>query len=94
MQLRDLERRTVGKEIAGRSGQHFLDPPPAGFRGEVEQGSRDGRYVAVSDGVRFVLVPTSAQLRALQGQSVELACDAQGRLVAHRSRDRDRGLGR
>jgi hypothetical protein len=94
VQLRDLERTTVGKEIAGRSGQHFLDPPPAGFRGEVEQGSRDGRYVAVSDGVRFVLVPTSAQLRALQGQSVELACDAQGRLVAHRSRDRDRGLGR
>jgi type IV secretory pathway VirD2 relaxase len=93
-QLRDLERRAVGKEIAARSGRHFLDPPPARFRGVVEQGSQDGRYVAVSDGVRFVLLRASPQWRALQGQSVEVAHHAQGPFIVRRARDRDRDLGR
>ena len=98
VQLRELERRAVGKDIAPRSGRHFLDPPPARFRGDVEHGPQDGRYVAVSDGVRFVLLRASPQWRALQGQSVEVARDVHGRLVARRSRDhdrdRDRDMGR
>ncbi len=94
VQLRDLERRAVGKEIAAQSGRQFLDPPPPRFRGEIEHGPQDGRYVAVSDGVRFLLLPASPQSRALQGQSVEVARDVHGRLVARRSRDHDRDMGR
>jgi hypothetical protein len=96
----DLERRAVGKEIATRSGRQFLDPPPAHFRGQVDHGLKDSRYVAISDGVRFVLLPASPQSRALHGQSVEIARDAQGRLAVRPDRDRnrdrggDRGLGR
>jgi len=45
-------------------------------------------YVVVSDGAAFVLVRATGSLRALQGQTVMLAGDTHGLIVARADRDR------
>jgi hypothetical protein len=78
----DLKRRTVGREIARQSGQQFLESAPPGFRGQVQPGPEG--YLAVSDGVRFVVLPATRESLALVGKTVELAHDARGRIVGLR----------
>src|ERR1017187_4579787 len=55
--IRDLEGRTVGREIARQSGQEFLESAPARFRGRLQAGPEGSPYHVVTDGERFVLVP-------------------------------------
>jgi len=89
--VRDLERRTVGREMARQSGQEFLESSPTRFRGRLQRGPEGSPYLAVSDGVRFVLVPDAPEARSRTGQLVEVVRDAQGRLVALPSPSFDRG---
>jgi type IV secretory pathway VirD2 relaxase len=89
--VRDLERRTVGREMARQSGQEFLESTPTRFRGRLQQGPKGSPYLAVSDGVRFVLVPDAPEARSRTGQLVEVVRDAQGRFVALPSPSLDRG---
>jgi len=92
--LRELERRTLGAEIAARSGLTFLARVPEGFRGRIQPAERagpPGAYAVVSDGERFVVLRSTPALRALQGQSVAVARDAKGRLVVRPSPDHDIG---
>jgi type IV secretory pathway VirD2 relaxase len=89
--LRELERRSVSKEVVASSRQVFLASTPDGFRGRVLgiHASRTGTsYTAVSDGQRFVLIKTSPSLRGLQDKAVTLSRDAKGRLVAREVPDR------
>jgi hypothetical protein len=82
--VRELERRALGAEIAARSGMTFLARAPEGFRGRIQPTEGTGppsAYAVVSDGERFVVLRATSALRALQGQSVAVARDAQGRLV-------------
>jgi type IV secretory pathway VirD2 relaxase len=93
--LREIERRVVGQEIAARSGQVFVPDVPYGFRGRIQMAraaSNDSRYVIVSDGSRFVLLRETASLRAAQGKTVALSCDAKGRLLVRGTADRDLGI--
>ena len=60
----DLERRAVGEEIARRSGQQFLEGAPNGFRGRLQSGPEGSPYLAVSDGVRFVLLKDGPEARS------------------------------
>jgi len=48
-------------------------------------------YAVVTDGLQFVLVPASKEMRALAGKAVEVLRDPQGRLSV---RAIDRELGR
>jgi type IV secretory pathway VirD2 relaxase len=80
--IADLKRRTVGREIARQSGQQFLESAPPGFRGRVQPGPEG--YLAVSDGVRFVVLPATRESLALVGKTVELAQDARGRILGLR----------
>jgi hypothetical protein len=89
--VRDLQRRTVGREMARQSGQEFLESTPTRFRGRLEGGPEGSPYLAVSDGVRFVLVPDAPEARSRTGQLVEVVRDAQGRFVALPSPSLDRG---
>ncbi len=92
--LRELERRTLGAEIAARSGLTFLARVPEGFRGRIQPAERagpPGAYAVVSDGERFVVLRSTPALRALQGQSVAVARDAKGRLVVRPGPDHDIG---
>jgi hypothetical protein len=77
--LSALEVRAVGREMAGRMGETFLDRLPDRFRGRVQVAPEGAPYVAVSDGTRFVLVPASRELGALVGKQVLVALDARGR---------------
>jgi hypothetical protein len=77
--LSELEVRAVGREMARGMGQTFLDGPPDRFRGRVQAAPEGAPYVAVSDGARFVLVPASRELGALDGKQVVVALDARGR---------------
>ncbi len=80
--IADLERRAVGEENARRSGQLFLEgAPPPGFRGRIEPGPERSLYLAVSDGVRFVLVKDAPEARSRTGQLVEVVRDGSGRAV-------------
>jgi hypothetical protein len=91
--LRELERLAVARDIAARSGQHFLTETPERFAGRLQiVPARPGRasYVAVTDGVRFVLMPASAELRARSDQFVTMSRDGQVRSLA-RDVDRERG---
>jgi hypothetical protein len=56
----------------------------------VQAGPEGAPYVVVTDGARFVLVPSSLELRALATKTIALSRDAQGRLTM-RADDRDRG---
>ena len=90
--LRELERRTLGADIAARSGLTFLARVPEEFRGRIQpadQAGPPGAYAVISDGVRFVVLRATPALRALQGQSVAVARDAKGRLVVGPAPDRD-----
>jgi type IV secretory pathway VirD2 relaxase len=89
--LRELERRSAGKDVAASSCQGFVVSTPNGFRGRVLGGhsSPTGTaYTVVSDGERFVLLKSTPSLRGLQGKSVTLARDAKGRLVVRELRER------
>jgi type IV secretory pathway VirD2 relaxase len=79
--IADLERRAVGKEIARQSGQEFLDSAPTGFRGRFRRGPEASPYLAVSDGVRLVLVPDVPEARSRTGQLVDVVRDTAGRPV-------------
>ncbi len=79
--IADLERRAVGEEMARQSGQPFLDSTPIGFRGRLQRGPEGSPYLAVSDGVRFVLVKDAPQARSRTGQFVEVVQDGSGRPV-------------
>ena len=89
-QLRELERRTVGREVAGRSGQSFVAVARDGFRGRASSyATRTGAsYSVVSDGSRFVVLETTAAMRAMEGRSVTLTRDAHGRAVVRPGPDR------
>jgi type IV secretory pathway VirD2 relaxase len=88
--LRDIERRAVGEGIAARTGQQFLAKAPERFHGTLQAGPEGSRHAAVTDGVRFIVVPASRELRALSGSMVEAVRGVQGRLTI-RGRDWDRG---
>ena len=77
--------------MAARTRQEFLAKTPEGFRGRAQVGPEGAPYAAVSDGARFVLVPTSQEIRGLDGKSVAIARDDHGRLTIRvLDRDRDR----
>ena len=89
--LRELERRSVAKNIETSSRQAFVANTPDAFRGRVlsAQASPTGTsYTVVSDGERFVLTRTTPALRVLEGKVVTLSRDAKGRLVAREAPDR------
>jgi type IV secretory pathway VirD2 relaxase len=89
--LRELERRSVGKDLAASSRQAFVANTPDGFRGRVLEAhaSPTGTaYTAVSDGPRFVLLKTNHSLRGLQGKSVTISRDRKGRLIVREAPDR------
>ena len=90
-QLRELQRRAVGEEVAARSRQKFLAQAPSKFRGRLRPLQEHDAYAVVSDGARFVLVPASAELRVHVGKTVVVSLDAKGHVLV-RSPDRDRGL--
>ena len=89
--LSELEVRAVGREMAGRIGETFLDRLPDRFRGRVQVAPEGAAYVGVSDGARFVLVPASRELGALVGKQVVITLDARGRPMVQAL---DKGLGR
>jgi hypothetical protein len=88
--LREIERLAVGERMATQTGQQFLAKTPERFRGRVQAGPEGAPYVVVTDGARFVLVPSSRELHALATKTIALSRDAQGRLTM-RADDRDRG---
>jgi type IV secretory pathway VirD2 relaxase len=89
----ELARRAAGETLARTTGRTFLESAPANFRGWVQAGPAAMPYLEVSDGVRFILIPSSPEARALSGRTVDVSRDAQGR-VGLRPRDRDHDLGR
>jgi len=76
--------------MAARTGQQFVATTPERFRGKVRAGSEGVPYAVVTDGLRFILVPASRDLRSLAGKAVEVLRDPQGRLSV-RAIDRDLG---
>ena len=87
--IRDLEGRTVGREIARQSGQEFLESAPARFRGRLQAGPEGSPYHVVTDGERFVLVPDVHEVRSRTGQLVDVVRDGSGRsLLAEPVADR------
>ncbi len=87
--ISDLQRRTVGREIARQSGQHFLESAPTRFRGRLQAGPEGSPYLAVTDGERFVLVPDAPEARSRTGQLVDVVRDGSGRpLLAEELADR------
>jgi hypothetical protein len=60
----------------------------------VQEGPSGASHLVVSDGVRFVLVPDSADARVLLGKRVEIAGDRDGLFLGLRPDDRPRGLSR
>jgi hypothetical protein len=94
VKLRAMEERAVGERIGERTGQRFVDVPPAGFRGRVQMLDAEpaaSTHAVVSDGSRFVLVGMSASVRALGGKTVTVSRDPNGRLLVRPAHERDRG---
>ncbi len=91
--LRELERQTVGQEVAASSGRVFVSTAPDGMRGSVEiQTARTGtRYVIVSDGSRFTVLHFTRALRALEGRSVTISRAQEGRTDVRVDPHRDLG---
>jgi len=89
--LREMERWAVGERLAARTGQQFIAETPDRFSGRVRLGPAGAKYAMVTDGVRFVLLPASRDVRALADKSVVVSRDAYGRLAL---RAIDRNLGR
>ncbi|HXX70092.1 MAG TPA: DUF3363 domain-containing protein [Polyangiaceae bacterium] len=79
--IADLEKRAVGGAMARHSGQQFLESAPPGFRGRVQRGPEGSPYLAVSDGIRFVLVKDAPEARSRTGQIVEVTRDGSGQCV-------------
>jgi hypothetical protein len=75
--------------MASRTREEFLAKTPERFRGRVQVGPEGAHYAVVSDGARFVLVPSSRELRVLTGKTVVVARDGHGHLTI-RAPDRDR----
>jgi hypothetical protein len=93
--LRDeTARRELGEAIARTTRGTFLPQIPDRFRGTVQEGPSGASHLVVSDGVRFVLVPDSADARVLLGRRVEVAADRDGLFLGLRPDDRHRGLSR
>ena len=87
--LRAIDRQAVGEAMAAQTGQQFLAKAPDRFQGRLQPGSEGASYAVVTDGARFVLVPSSREFRALSGKAVVVSRDAQGRLTI-RAPDRQR----
>jgi len=78
--LREVERRTVGSELARRTGEAFLAETPDRFQGRAVWAS--DVHLAVSDERRrFVLVEATAEARAFKGREVALHRSPGGRLI-------------
>jgi type IV secretory pathway VirD2 relaxase len=88
--LREIERQAVGEGMAARTGQQFLAKTPDRFSGRLKAGPEGAPYAVVTDGARFVLVPTSRDVRGFAGKTVAVSRDAQGRLTV-RALDKDLG---
>ncbi len=78
--IRDLERRALGRALAQQKGQVFLEQAPDRLRGRLEPGPEGSAYLAVTDGMRFVLVPAAREARCRMGELVDVSRDASGRL--------------
>lgn len=91
--LRELERRSVGQELARASGRAFIPEVPDGMRGTVQiHVARAGTsYAIVSDGTQFAVMPATVALRNLDGKPVMISRDPTGRTVVRASPDRDLG---
>jgi hypothetical protein len=88
----ELERCAAGEAFAARTKQAFVRDVPDRFRGRVElEEARFPDYAFVSNGLRFVVLRISPELRAAQGKRVGLTRDAQGRVLVSPERDRDLG---
>jgi type IV secretory pathway VirD2 relaxase len=93
--LRDeTARRELGEALARTTQGTFLPQIPDGFRGIVREGPSGGSHLVISDGIRFVLVPDSAEARVLLDKCVEVARDRNGLFLSLRPDDRHRGLSR
>jgi type IV secretory pathway VirD2 relaxase len=90
----ELARRAAGETLARETGRTFLQTVPAQFGGRVQPGPAATPYLEVSDGVRFILIPSSPEARALSGRTVDVSRDAQGRFVGLHPRDHDHDRGR
>jgi hypothetical protein len=88
--LREIERRAVGEGMAARTSQEFIAKTPERFRGKVRAGPEGVPYAVVTNGLQFILVPASRDLRSLAGKAVEVLRDPQGR-ISVRAIDRDLG---
>jgi hypothetical protein len=92
--LRDVEQQAVGQWFAAQSGQKSLAKGPDTFRGRIRPLGEHAPYVVVSDGIRFVPVPTHGRdLGIHAGNAVVVERNGRGRLVM-RTEERDRGRGR
>ncbi len=87
----ELTLRATGEAYGRQHRMTFLEKVPERFAGRIEVGPTGSRYLAVSDGARFVLVPASPESRALIGTTVEVTRDAHGRFVGLRPRGLDLG---
>jgi hypothetical protein len=88
----ELERCAVGEAFAARTKQTFFRDMPDRFQGRVQlQDACSPDYAVVSDGVRFVVLRNSPELRAAQWKKVSLTRDSHGRVLVHPERDRDLG---
>jgi type IV secretory pathway VirD2 relaxase len=88
--VRELERRTVGREVAARSGQSFVAGLEGDFRGQAHAHTTatGTSYTVVSDGARFVVLETTAAMRAFEGKAVTVSRDPVGRVVVRHGADR------
>lgn len=89
----ELERCAAGEAFADRTRQTFIRDTPDRFRGRVQL--EDARFpdcAVVSDGLRFVVLRNSPELRAAQWKKVSLTRDSQGRVLVRP--ETDRGLDR
>jgi type IV secretory pathway VirD2 relaxase len=90
--LFELERDSVARQFARRSGQTFVAEAPTGFRGQARDfvAPGDASYAIISDGQRFVLIRTPDAHR-WRGQTVTVDRDAKGRPLLRGLPDRDLG---
>jgi type IV secretory pathway VirD2 relaxase len=88
----ELERCAVGEAFAARTKQAFVRDTPDRFRGRVQlEETRSPDYAVVSDGLRFVVLRNSPELRAAQWKKVSLTRDSQGRVLVRPEMDKDLG---
>jgi type IV secretory pathway VirD2 relaxase len=88
----ELERCAAGEAFAARTKQTFVRDMPDRFRGRVQL--EDARFpdcTVVSDGLRFVVLHNSPELRAAEWKKVSLTRDSQGRVLVRPEMDRDLG---